>query len=106
MATYAVARLWDAVMGPQIVQYLEGIDATLAPFQGRFLLHGGDIEKLEGDWTGDLIIIEFPDRHRAQAWYHSEAYQKLLPLRMSSAKGEVILIDTVPDDHKATDVLK
>ncbi len=106
MATYAVARLWDVVPGPQIVQYLEGIDATLAPFQGRFLVHGGDVEKLEGDWTGDLIIIAFPDRHRAQAWYHSEAYQKLLPLRLSSAKGEVILIDTVPDDHKATDVLK
>ena len=106
MATYAVARLWDVVMGPQIVQYLEEIDATLAPFQGRFLIHGGDVEKLEGDWTGDLIIIEVPDRHRAQAGYHSEAYQKLLPLRLSSTKGEVILIDTVPGDHKATDVLK
>lgn len=106
MATYAVARLWDVVMGPQIVAYLEGIDATLAPFQGRFRVHGGDAEKLEGDWTGDLIVIEFPDRQRAQAWYNSEAYRKLLPLRLSSAKGEVILIDTVPDDHKATDILK
>jgi uncharacterized protein (DUF1330 family) len=109
MATYAVARLWDVIMGPQIVQYLEGIDATLAPFQGRFLIHGGDIgaiEKLEGDWAGDLIIIEFPDRHRAQAWYHSETYQKLLPLRLSNAKGDVILIDTVPDGHKSTDLLK
>ncbi|MBV9230588.1 MAG: DUF1330 domain-containing protein [Chloroflexi bacterium] len=106
MATYVVARLWDVGMGPQIVQYLEGIDATLAPFQGRFLVHGGDVEKLEGDWAGDLIIIEFPDRHRAQAWYHSEAYQKLLPLRLSNAKGDLILIDTVAGDHKATDILK
>lgn len=106
MATYAIARLWDVVMGPRIVQYLEGIDATLAPFQGRFLVHGGAPEKLEGNWIGDLIIIEFPDREHAQAWYHSEAYQKLLPLRTSSAKGDVILVDTVPDDHKATDILK
>ncbi|GCE06628.1 DUF1330 domain-containing protein [Dictyobacter aurantiacus] len=105
MATYAVARLWDTVMGPQIVQYLEGIDATLAPFQGHFLVHGGEFKKLEGDWTGDLIIIEFPDRQHAQAWYSSEAYQKILPFRLSNTKGDVILIDTVPGDHKATDIL-
>jgi uncharacterized protein (DUF1330 family) len=65
MTTYAVARLWDVVMGPQITRYLKGIDATLAPFQGRFLVHGGDFEKLEGNWKGDLIIIEFPDRQHA-----------------------------------------
>lgn len=106
MATYAIARVLETVTGPEIVQYLEGIDATLAPFQGHFLVHGGEIEKLEGDWKGDLIIIEFPDRHHAQGWYHSEAYQKLLPLRLSNTKGEVILIDTVPGDHKATDILK
>lgn len=106
MATYAVARLWDVVMGPQMVHYLEGIDATLAPFQGRFLVHGGKFEKLEGDWRGDLIILSFPDREHAQAWYTSEAYQKLLPFRLSHAKGEVILIETVPADHKATDILK
>ncbi|MBO0790036.1 MAG: DUF1330 domain-containing protein, partial [Ktedonobacteraceae bacterium] len=47
-----------------------------------------------------------PDREHSWAWYTSEAYQRILPLRLSHAKGEVILIDTVPGDHKATDVLK
>lgn len=106
MATYAVARFWDIVMGPELIQYLEEIDATLAPFQGHFLVHGRDFEKLEGDWPGNLVIIGFPDRELAHAWYTSEAYQRILPFRLAHAKGDVILIDTVPSDHKATDVIK
>jgi len=65
MSTYVVAHLRDVIMGPDIVAYLERIDATLAPFGGRFLVHGdhdGHVELLEGNWLGDLIIIEFPDR--------------------------------------------
>jgi uncharacterized protein (DUF1330 family) len=36
-------------MGPDIVAYVEAIDATLAPFNGRFLVHGGEKTILEGD---------------------------------------------------------
>lgn len=49
-----------AAMGPQIVEYLHKIDATLDLFGGRFLIHGGDVEVIENDWPGHLIIIEFP----------------------------------------------
>jgi uncharacterized protein (DUF1330 family) len=105
MKTYGVARLTDVAMGPEIVAYLEGIDATLAPFQGRFIIHGGPIERLEGDWAGDLIVIEFPDRAAARAWYASEAYKAILPLRTQHSRGEVFFIDGVDADHRATDVL-
>jgi uncharacterized protein (DUF1330 family) len=93
-------------MGPAIVEYLERIDATLAPFSGRFVVHGGEIEVLEGDWSGNLVVIEFPDRDRARAWYRSDAYQAILPLRTQNASGEVIFVDTVAQDHLATDILK
>lgn len=99
------ARVLEANVGPDIVAYLKGIDATLAPFQGRFLVHGGEFERIEGDWTGDLIIIEFPDRDHAHAWYSSAAYQEILPLRLDNTVGEVIMIDTVPGHHAATDIL-
>jgi uncharacterized protein (DUF1330 family) len=105
MKTYGVARLTDVTMGLEIVAYLEGIDATLAPFQGRFIIHGGPIERLEGDWAGDLIVIEFPDRASARAWYASAAYKAILPLRTQHSRGEVFFIDGVDADHRATDVL-
>lgn len=36
MTSYAFGHLRNVKMGPDIVAYLETIDATLAPFQGRF----------------------------------------------------------------------
>jgi uncharacterized protein (DUF1330 family) len=92
-------------MGPPIVEYLERIDATLAPFGGHFIVHGGDFELLEGSWPGNLIVIEFPDREQARAWYDSPAYQAMVTLRTDSSDSDVIMIDGVDRDHKATDVL-
>jgi uncharacterized protein (DUF1330 family) len=106
MSTFAVAHLREVKMGPAIVEYLERIDSTLAPFNGRFVVHGDGGEAVEGQWPGFLIVIEFPDRSHAWAWYESKAYQAILPLRLENADGEVIFVDTVPDDHKATDVLQ
>jgi uncharacterized protein (DUF1330 family) len=105
MTTYAIGHLHDVRMGPDIVAYLERIDATLAPFGGRFAIHGGRAEVLEGAWSGDLIAISFPDRAAAQAWYASEAYQAIAGLRTRNARGAVIIIDGVPEDHRATDIL-
>ena len=57
MPAYAVAHMHQVTMGPPIVAYLERIDATLAPFGGRFLVHGGKVDVVEGSWPGNLIVI-------------------------------------------------
>lgn len=105
MTAYAIARLTDVELGPDIVAYLRGIDATLAPYGGRFIIHGGAPDRLEGAWEGDLIAIVFPDRARAMGWYESDAYQALLPLRTRRSRGDVIIIEGVDADHRATDIL-
>jgi uncharacterized protein (DUF1330 family) len=95
----------QVTMGPAVVEYLQRIDATLAPFGGRFIVHGGEVEVLEGGWPGHLIIIEFPDRGRARAWYNSDAYQEIVALRTGNSASDVIMVDGVDSEHKATDVL-
>ena len=105
MPAYAVAHMRQVTMGPAIVEYLQRIDATLAPFGGRFIVHGGEAELLEGGWPGFLIVIEFPDHDRASAWYHSDAYQQIMPLRTDHSESDVILVDGVGPEHLATDVL-
>lgn len=102
---YAIAHLKSVQMGPEIVEYLQRIDATLAPFGGRFVVHGGNPQVLEGDWQGDIIVIGFPDRAAATAWYASPGYQDILRLRTDFSDGTAIIADGVTMDHKATDVL-
>jgi uncharacterized protein (DUF1330 family) len=105
MTSYAIGHLRNVEMGPGIVSYLENIDATLAQFDGRFIIHGGKKYMLEDAFLGDLIVIAFPDLARAQSWYASSAYQDILPLRTKNADGAVFLIEGVDEDHHATDIL-
>jgi uncharacterized protein (DUF1330 family) len=92
-------------MGPDIVEYLERIDATLAPYGGRFLVHGDPVQVIEGEWPGHLIVIEFPDRASAQAWYRSSEYQEIVRLRTDNSDSDVVFVDGVSADHRAADVL-
>ena len=88
MIAYAIAHLRQVSVGPEIVEYLERIDSTLEPFGGRFIIHGGPVDVLEGQWAGDLIVIAFPDRNSAHAWYASASYRAILPLRTGHSAGD------------------
>jgi uncharacterized protein (DUF1330 family) len=106
MTAYAIAHLHEVRMCADIVEYLERIDATLTPFNGRFIVHGARPEVVEGEWRGDLVAIAFPDLASARGWYASDAYRRILPLRTRHAQGPVILLDGVDGTHKATDILR
>jgi uncharacterized protein (DUF1330 family) len=53
-----------------------------------------------------VIVVEFPDRASAVGWYESAAYQEILPLRTANADGWVVILDGVPAEHRATDILE
>jgi uncharacterized protein (DUF1330 family) len=106
VTAYGVGLFTDVNMGPSLVEYLERIDATLAPYGGHFIVHGGPVEMLEGTDPGAVIVIEFPDRSHAQDWYASPAYREILALRTENATSTVFIIDGVGRDHRATDVLE
>jgi uncharacterized protein (DUF1330 family) len=58
MSAYGIAHMRRVTVGPEIVEYLRRIDATLRPFGGRFIVHGGRLEVLEGSWSGTAIVNE------------------------------------------------
>lgn len=105
MTAYAVAHMRQVAPGPWMIEYLERIDATLAPFGGRFIVHGANVEVVENDWPGHLIVIEFPDGQHVRDWYRSPAYQRILKLRTDNSRSDVVFVDGVEHPHKATDVL-
>ena len=105
MTAYAICHLRNVELGADIVDYIQRIDATLAPFSGHFLIHGATPEIVEGPWPGDLVMIAFPDMEAARGWYASPAYREILPLRTRNSTSLTMLVDGVPEGYKATQVL-
>ncbi|PWN02084.1 DUF1330 domain-containing protein [Nocardioides silvaticus] len=102
---YALAYLREVDLGPEIVEYIERIDETLAPYGGRFLVHGGRITPAEGEWDGDIVIIEFPSAAAAEEWYASPGYQAILPLRTEHSQSIAAVVEGVPEGYRAVDKL-
>lgn len=99
---YVLALMRDLEICDDIIDYLAGIDATLDPYDGCFVVHGGGaVEVLEDEFAGFIVELEFPDRERARGWYRSDAYQKLLPLRTRHSQTMVMIVDKVPAGHRA-----
>ena len=75
-------------------EYARQVPATLAPFGGKFLVRGGKVTVQEGKWPHSLtVVIEFPSRGDAEGWYKSEAYQKIIGLRLKSSAGDFVIAD-------------
>src|SRR5690554_583587 len=105
MRAYAVALIRETKFNDEVVEYLRRIDDTLAPFSGKYVVHGGPYQPLEGAWSGDLVVIEFPSMEMAQGWYNSDAYAAIRPLRIANTEGDVLLVQGVPEGHKGADIL-
>jgi uncharacterized protein (DUF1330 family) len=99
MAAYAIAHLRNPRPHPEVVEYLERIQATLDPFGGRFIVHGPQLQVAEGEWPGTIVIIEFPDADSAAGWYVSPAYQEILPLRTRNIDSVALLAEGVGPDY-------
>lgn len=95
MAAYVVAQL--DVHDPEGFQrYRDKVAPLVEQFGGRYIVRGGEITPLEGIPSAPrLVIIEFADRAAAEHWYHSPAYQEILPLRQNASKGTAIIVEGI-----------
>ena len=81
-----------------IKPYSAGVAGTFEPFGGRFIVRGGRIAALEGPPPGSrTVIIEFPSMERARAWYDSDAYRNLRPVRQRSGISRTYIIEGLAD---------
>lgn len=63
---------------------------------GRYLVRGGSIDALEGSWMPTtIIIVEFPDIERAQAWYRSPEYAAAFAFRDDALSRNLVLVDGI-----------
>ena len=98
MKTYLInhLRIPGDVPNRDGLTYLERVEDTVAPYGGKWLAQGAP-DVVEGAWPGGVVLMEFPSREAALAWYRSPEYQAILPLRTRNAISDIILIDQLPE---------
>ena len=70
---------------------------TIQSGGGRILGFDESPEVVEGNVENlRTVILEFPSREAFRAWYDSDTYQAILPLRLESTPGSLIVVNGVP----------
>lgn len=93
MAAYVIVEV--KVTNPEpYAAYRDLAGASVERHGGRFLVRGGAVVPLEGDWDPErLVVVEFPSVEAARTWYFSDEYQKALAIRLANSVGRALLIE-------------
>lgn len=76
-------------------EYHEQGEALVSNHGGRYLVNGGEIEVLRGEWTpGQLTIIEFADADSVEAMFESDDFTRLRELATGIVEGCLVRVDS------------
>ena len=80
MSAYLLANI--TVNNPEnYKEYVEKVKSIVEKFDGEYLVRGGEMSVIEGDWPHKRnIVIKFPSREKAMEWYNSEEYKPIRPV--------------------------
>ena len=77
-------------------EYRKLVSATVEAYGGRYVVRGGDVEPVEGNWNPRrLVILEFDSVERAKQWYYSQEYAGPKDMRHRSATTNAIFVEGV-----------
>jgi uncharacterized protein (DUF1330 family) len=74
--------------------YIAEIPAFIAKHSGRYIVRGTEPTTIEGDWAPEhLVIIEFPEREKAQEFLDDPAIRDLFKLRHATTTSKLLLAE-------------
>ena len=80
----------------QYERYKAASPDAVAAGGGRFVVRGGELAVLEGDWTPKrLVVLEFEDLEAVKRWYASPGYQEVKKLREGAADLRMVAVQGV-----------
>ena len=93
MAAYFIANA--RITDPEgLDRYLAAVGPSLEGRDVKVLAATNDATTIEGTPAGErAVILEFPDRDAALAWYNSDVYQEVVGMRLAATEGFAIVID-------------
>jgi uncharacterized protein (DUF1330 family) len=94
MPAYLIANY--SITNPDgYAEYPPSVAPTLTPFGGELVVADFASEAVEGSPAPVSIVVKFPDRASAKAWYDSEAYQAVIGLRTENTEGFLVFVDGI-----------
>ena len=89
-----VIYLGDILDEARYQMYRENAAPNITAAGGKYVVRGGDATLLEGELPASrTVILEFPSRQAALAWYQSEEYAEIKKLREGAAQATVYIVD-------------
>jgi uncharacterized protein (DUF1330 family) len=77
-------------------EYRRLTPGSIAAYGGQFVVRGGPLETLEGDWSPErIVVLEFDSVARAKAWWSSAEYAPAKALRQKSATTRMIVVEGI-----------
>jgi len=75
-------------------KYIAEIPAFIAKHSGRYIVQGVQPTLVEGDWKPErMVIIEFPEREKAEAFLGDPEIQDLFKVRYNTTTSKLVLAD-------------
>lgn len=91
---YVVAEV-DVTDPATFQKYAAKVPETLASFNGHYLVRGGKIQAVEGEAPKRIVVIAFDSAEKARGWEDSPAYEAIKPIRQSSAKSRIFIVEGI-----------
>jgi uncharacterized protein (DUF1330 family) len=75
-------------------KYIAEIPAFIARHSGKYIVQGVSPTTIEGDWKPErMVIIEFPQREKAQAFLSDPEIRDLFEVRHNTTTSKLVLVD-------------
>lgn len=93
MAAYIIVEI-DIHNLAEYEEYKKLTPASIAAYNGKFVVRGGHSETLEGEWKPKrIVVIEFPTVEKAKTWWNSPEYSPAKKLRQRIAQTNMIVVE-------------
>jgi uncharacterized protein (DUF1330 family) len=75
-------------------KYIAEIPVFIAKHSGKYIVQGVQPAIIEGDWKPErVVIIEFPERKKAEAFLDDPEIQDLFKVRHDTTTSKLVLVD-------------
>jgi uncharacterized protein (DUF1330 family) len=93
MAAYVVVNI-DVTDLVGYEEYKKLAAPAVAACGGKYLVRGGAVDVLEGDWKPKrFVVLEFESVAKAKEWWASSEYRTAKELRQKTAITDMIVVE-------------